>query len=374
MKNNSSASSKTIKVAFRFDDYSTSSNTEIEMRILQAFSDSGVPVTFAVIPFEAAGYADGKISNPTPLCNEKAQILKRAAESNLLEVALHGYTHGSIRTGDPAEFIGYGVEHQKARIIEGKSLLENITGFPVVTFVPPWNQYDNDTLSALESAKFMLLSARADAPFHGNSTLAFLPATTGVRHARKAIEAARNEPGDNIVVILLHEYDFSEIDSIRGCINFDEFLQLLTWIKRQVDVDILSLAQVYKQSADLSSTRYESNRRSGIMSRLLPEKWVNHYRGFYHDGNKVYKKIISKTGIFYGAIAFLSMLLSFYISSALLPVSKLLVQIGAFASVIAATGITYRAFRNMDPFMRGTSLSALAVGAFIGCVSTLLVR
>lgn len=373
MKNSSSPSSKKIKVALRFDDYSTSSNTEIELRILQAFADIDAPVTFAVIPFEAAGYTDGTVHNHTPLCEEKALILKRAVEANLLEVALHGYTHGSVRIGDPAEFIGYGVEHQRVRLVEGKLLLENITGFPVVTFVPPWNQYDDDTLSALESAKFMLLSARADAPAHGNSTLAFLPATTGVRHARKAIEAARSEPGDNIVIILLHEYDFSEIDSIRGCINFDEFLQLLTWIKRQADVEILSLKQIHKQGTNLSLARYQSNRRSGIMARLLPEKWVAHYRGFYHDGNKVYKKIFSKIGIFYGAIASLAVLLSFVFSNALLPVSKLLVQIGALTSVFVAAGITYRAFRSMDPFMRGTSLSAFAVGACLGCISTLLI-
>lgn len=363
---------KTIQVVFRFDDYSTSSNTALEQRILMEFSNLGAPITFAVIPFEAEGYVNGQVANLTPLSDDKGLILKQAAQNGIVEVALHGHIHCSVREGDPAEFIGLGLPNQQARLEAGKALLEQITQATVTTFVPPWNQFDDDTLHALRASGFKMLSARADAPANTNTNLDFLPATTGIRGATQAIEAARRQPGNHIVVILFHEYDFIEFDKQRGCMNLEEFTQLMVWIKQQSDIEVLSMQQAAQQSSDLSLTRYHANRRSGILARLLPAGWVKPYDGFYHDGGHVYQQLKLKTGIFYGTIMLLAAILSYVLASALLPISALFVQLGAAATVIVATGVIYRAFRYCDPFMRGVSLSALSVGASLGCIGSVL--
>ena len=46
---------KKINVIFRYDDYSTRSNTAAEESIIETFRKHGMPVTFGVIPFPQRG-------------------------------------------------------------------------------------------------------------------------------------------------------------------------------------------------------------------------------------------------------------------------------------------------------------------------------
>lgn len=361
-----------VKVIFRFDDYATSSNTALEQLIIDEFRKIGASITFAVIPFEAKGYSNGEAVDRMPLSDEKAKILKEATQANCVEVALHGYIHASVTSGEPAEFRTLGFDIQKLRLQEGKALLESKTGAIVTTFVPPWNEHDDDTLAALEATGFKVLSARADATINSRSSLAFLPATSGILKATEAVKAARLQPGDNIVVILFHEYDFVEIDNIRGHMSIADFVALMNWIARQSDVEILSFSQALEQGINLTLKRYKSNLRGNVLARLLPATWISSYNGFYHDGGKIYAQLARKTGLMYGFLAAISFVITFTFANVLILHSKELVQAMSIGSVFFALAIVYRAFRYLEPFKRGVTASALAVGASVGCLSAAL--
>lgn len=363
---------QTIKLAFRFDDYATSSNTPLEQLIISEFRKIGATITFGVIPFEAKGYANGEAVDKLPLSDEKANILIDAMRTNTVEVALHGYIHASVLPGQPAEFRTIGYNIQKLRLLEGKSLLESKTGTPVTTFVPPWNEHDDDTLAALESTGFKILSARIDAPINTQSKLALLPATSGILNAKEAVEAARHQTGEKIIVILFHEYDFVEIDNVRGKIGIADFVELMEWIKSQNDLEILSLGQIAQSPSDLSLARYNSNFRGKILARLLPERWVVQYDGFYHDGGQIFTQLALKTGLLYGSVMISSFILSFLFTNYLASHSMELVQVASITSAIFALLIVYRAFRYFEPFKRGVTASALAIGASVGCITSSL--
>ncbi|MBT4511717.1 MAG: hypothetical protein HOC20_05870 [Chloroflexi bacterium] len=80
-----------VNVVFRFDDYSATSSTEMELKIIDAFRNNETPITFGVIPFICAGDPHDPIPTGTvPLTARKGSILKTGVEDGILDVALHG--------------------------------------------------------------------------------------------------------------------------------------------------------------------------------------------------------------------------------------------------------------------------------------------
>ena len=87
-----------ITVIFRFDDYSARSDTDLEVRILDAFRARGLRCTIGVIPKVAAH----SVSSPAPqpgllLPAAKIRILSEALRNGTLEVAQHGFVHQIAR-------------------------------------------------------------------------------------------------------------------------------------------------------------------------------------------------------------------------------------------------------------------------------------
>lgn len=243
---------KRILVVFRFDDYSALSSTAAELRIIDEFRKNHAAVTFSVIPF----VCDGDIHDPSPMGRvplppEKAAILKQGIEEGVLDIALHGYSHQTIDARQMTEFSGLDYSLQLQRVTRGRGFLEAITGTPVATFVPPWNQYDPVTLRALVAAGFSTLSADGDGPMPRDTRLDYLPFTCGLGRLREALPEARASSDTRpIVVVLFHQYDFKEIDQKRGKVTFQEFGHLLNWLRSQKDIRLLSIRQAIEMVAE----------------------------------------------------------------------------------------------------------------------------
>lgn len=248
---------KQIHVVFRFDDYSARSSTETELRIINAFRNNNASITFGVIPF----VCDGDIHDPfpmniIPLTSEKGDILKRGLEDGVLDIALHGYSHQTTNAERMKEFPGLDYKTQLERLTKGKEFLEEIIEAPVTAFIPPWNKYDLNTLRALENAGFSTLSANMNGETTEDSKLNFLPATCGLSRLRDAVSAVRaSSDTQPLIVVLFHQYDFKEVDKKRGKITYQEFSYLLTWLKSQKDIRLLSIKQATKAIDDLSALK-----------------------------------------------------------------------------------------------------------------------
>lgn len=262
-----------ITVVFRYDDYSNQSQTEIEERLIGAFHGFGLPCTFAIIPYVGVGdWRDPDLEEVEALGEQKAAILRRAIASGTVEPALHGHSHITIRDchrGGCSEFAGLGYHSQMAKLLDGKILLERRLGTAITIFVPPWNSYDLDTLRAAEDLGFASVSAGPRGAVSISSSLNLLPATCSLPQLQQAVQLARRSSDpDPTIVVLLHGYEFREVDG-QGQFTFDSFIDSLAWIASQEDIRVSSMAELTEQRG-FGAGLFRANRGCYAANAFLP--------------------------------------------------------------------------------------------------------
>jgi len=225
--------------------------------------------TFAVTPFVVEGdiHEQGN-QKLIPLSKEKAEILRIGVNQGLIDVALHGYSHQSHQATDYSELSGLDYEQQFGLILDAKKFLEKLIGTPVNIFAPPWNSYDENTLSALEDIGFSILTAGRDGPAKQNSRLKFIPSTCSLKRLLNAVKEARKSKiiTRPIIVVLLHEFEFLDINPTRGLVSFEEFSTYISLLSSQKDIRILSIGQLATVVKGLGAKRFLSmkNTRSAL--------------------------------------------------------------------------------------------------------------
>jgi len=287
----SPSAEREITVVFRYDDYSTRSATDFELKLIDAFQKRSLSCTFGVIPCVHSG--DGHDPAPQeliPLSSAKAAILRRAVAAGTVEVALHGYSHQTWRAkseGGYTEFSGLDYDAQLRKLTEGKRLLEELLGIRVVTFIPPWNQYDLKTIQGLECLKMECISSGLHGSTSMASSLKYVPATCSLRDVRSAVEVARKVADSGIIIcVLFHSYDFREVNEKKGSFEMPRFAELLDWIASQSDVRVRSIAQTITSRDDIGPERFINNVRysDSPFFRLAPPLLLP----AYGTVNKVY--------------------------------------------------------------------------------------
>ena len=280
----SSKNGKDIKILLRYDDYSLYDGTKLEEKILEAVADIGANIMVSVIPFPKNSYPQGDSSEvlskhiKSTIKSEKATILKRYADQQIVDVALHGYNHQvNFETGQiKSEFAGLTFHMQKSMLNGGKSFLEEIIGKPIDIFVPPFNAYDLNTVLSLESSGFKLISAGGNGTVQKDSKLLFLPGTAYPNQLRATIESARQRAiTDALIVIKIHPYDFVESGAKETVTDLQTFIEDLKWTAKQPDVTITSYKKLIDSGEDLSSDRLAANRQVKnniyIKHQLIPK-------------------------------------------------------------------------------------------------------
>lgn len=296
---------KQIIVIFRYDDYSSVSYTDIEVKLIDTFKTHDIPCVFGVIPYTCAvNQEDTHPQDVVPLTKSKVDILKKAVREGVLEVALHGYSHQAARPRDRygyTEFLGLDYNIQKERIAKGKKYLEELLETPITIFIPPWNSYDSNTLLILERLEFVTISADVEGYADKSSTLKFLPTTCFISQLRDKVELARRiSEIQPIIVALIHPYYFIEADSQRGGLRYQDFEGLIKWITSQRDVRVLSFGQTIKMVDDLTARRFINYKFYLKISRIIQpyflkkifSKEIFSLNGIYISQNTVYKMII----------------------------------------------------------------------------------
>ena len=232
-----------IYVVFRMDDYSQKSEWETEKRVIELFHGCSLPICVAAIPFEGE----------TPLAGERAEYLRRMVEAGTVEPALHGRTHAdrSDAGETPSELRGLPYNAQLGELRQGKRHLEEavLSGQPVRVFVPPFNTYDEATVSVLEVLGFEVLSANCGGPVLEDSELRYVPFTAVLHEVRAAVELTRRTETVGAIVVLLHDYEFTDgppyrnaLYGTRASFTFLELRELIEWLAAQPDVEVSSFA------------------------------------------------------------------------------------------------------------------------------------
>jgi len=373
---------KRVTVVFRFDDYSETSNTAMEVKLINAFRQHGVCCTFSIIPFICKGSThDSREQGVIPLSTAKADILKEAVEAGAVELALHGYAHQTIRdTGGWTEFIGLGYDAQFAKLKKGKDFVEQMLAQPVTIFVPPWNSYDSNTARALGDLGFRCLSAATFGVGEGPSSLKFLPATSDLLQLRQAVEVARRRPeADRLVVALFHTYDFTEASETQGIMAYQDLVGLLDWLVSQPDVDVKTMSEVIDMGVDLSGARLTANGAFSQWPDYVPPfmpRLAGIPVGVYLSSEavqglaKAKSRLYMGTAIFYLAVAAVPAVIAFIVGLIVSARLRLLATLAKYAAVVLLAAALAYGGRNMQLGYRGAlvifGLFGVCVGIWAG--------
>lgn len=366
------ADEKQIIVVLRFDDYSSRSATDMEVKLINAFQQHGISCTFGVIPYTCArDHDNSRPQDVVPLTPTKASILRNAIKAGILDVAQHGYTH------QRGEFCGLDYTSQVKRMSKGKNLLEQMLGTQVSTFIPPFNSYDLNTIRALETLGFRCISAGRNGDAKESSALKFLPANCGLPQLRDSVESARSVPeAQPIIVVLFHLYDFLEVDKKRGRLTYQEFIELLSWLTSQEDVYTGSIEQATKMVRDLSSQRFTTNRHIYGLSLLLPpflSRLCTPPVRVYLSSNGAFRMRF-KLGVFvlafYLALLLLSSGTTFWAGLVVFPKSGLVTSISKYG--VPALFVSLSIYGLFEPGYLSAMVIAILLGVCIGEWSSLL--
>lgn len=279
-----SAGGKRINIVFRLDDYSARSSLDMELKVIDLFRKNKASITFGVIPCLCAR----DVYDPTPqesLClgETKGEVLKAAAAEGVVEIALHGYAHQTNNVKRHTEFAGLDYRRQVEKIAAGRALLEKLTGAKITTFIPPWNQYDGDTLRALEELGFANISASLSQEVIAGSRLRFLPETCDLLRLRRAFSAAKKSlMSQPVIAVAFHLFEILEVDKERGRISFGELSELVNWLGQAADVRLMSVDKAAIVIRDFGAERFLLNRRLRSRWGMLPFGWRPASHGLYH--------------------------------------------------------------------------------------------
>lgn len=361
-------SDKTIHVVFRYDDFSAKSPTQTELKIIQAFQKHKARLTFGVIPFVCAGdHHDPSPQDTLALPPEKKQLLRKAAQKGVVDVALHGFSHQTNQADFLSEFAGADYSTQIKKLKRAKMYLRQITQTPVNTFVPPWNRYDRNTLQALEKLNFKTLSASENEPSAENSQLNFVPFSVGLPHLRDAVQAARTSSDSRpLLIVLFHGYDFQSSQDSRAHITFKEFSSMLGWLSSQEDVEILSINQAAEMLGEVDVKRYIANKKHNILSSLLPLPLRAEQSKTTYREKQVVATTQWKVAGFYLVILLFGGMLALLSGRWILPRSASVRKTARFLGFALALGVSLLVFHDLEASMKGLMVASLVIGAFIG--------
>ena len=240
-----------IDVVIRFDDYCSGMATDPVLRIFMLFEKRSIPITFAVIPFGGSYAPAPGQSEPQPLSEEKAWILKRMLTTGNFEVAQHGFSHEDNAKGTPlssSEFAGLPLEEQMQRITRGKEVLESRLGIKPQSFAPPWNTYDENTVVALKKCGFRVFSPGGPDPaLQAEYGMPVIGCGAGIATLRARVEEARKgKDAHPVITALFHIYEIKEFES-KGTFTLAELAETLDWLKAQRDVHCRTLQGAAKK-------------------------------------------------------------------------------------------------------------------------------
>lgn len=167
----------------------------------------------------------------------------------------------------------FNIEKQKEKIRKEKNFLEDRLDTTIYTFIPPWNQYDQNTLKVLDSFNFRCISAGIRGPSNDKPTkINLIPNTCGLNNVLEGIEAARNSDEKlSLIVALFHIYHFIEDKSTKGYLNIQDLSDILNWVSKQPDVKTMTINKAVSElPSNFLTIKYEQNKKNLALTDKSP--------------------------------------------------------------------------------------------------------
>lgn len=250
-----------IHVVFRLDDPRPVCDS-VSMRVVQLFNAKQVPLTIAMVPCDSC---EKIIILPM---STNSQYIAAIQQDNI-ELALHGLTHQNINGA--GEFGGLDSTEAVRRIAKGKQALQAIYDKQITTFIPPFNAWNEHTLTAMRMHGMNVISADMFTPSYADS-VHYFPETLGHLMDQKGMWRAAEEAimdceeKDAVCVVMFHAYDLPDEQS------WEQLESLLDACKTNEDVQCHTYQSLLANGVESSATRYRANQlHSGLQKYCLHE-------------------------------------------------------------------------------------------------------
>src|SRR2546425_6106608 len=246
-------------VIFRFDDITDASLPKAKITMMNDFIDRGIPLSLGVVAAHLGNYPSTGVYNKTI----------EGVNSGLFDVTIHGNSHD--------DYSMMNLTAQRSELSAAEQHIESLFGAKSRIFMPPYNRYNQDTLTVLAEQgmsvmattvtidnnvtnKYFLTDGNAtkDEFYTHNSKLRIsdvngkliyhighnLASFTAMHDANKFGQAAENGIEKRVQqsiadraygVVVLHPYDFVNVvngtnqDSINAT-RYQELTDVINWV------------------------------------------------------------------------------------------------------------------------------------------------
>lgn len=307
----SSERNKKVYVIFRYDDFTSGSSFSVEKEIIHAIDKYGISCSFGVIPF-SGDTNNRNITRLMPLSKDKIELIRNYVQKGSIEICQHGYLHKLVNSSEPySEFLKLPYIDQYKRISAGKRNLDSTFSIDIKTFIPPWNTYDQNTLKSLIKLGFSHISADNLGTTNELLPIDYVPYTTTISELESCLNYKRLPFSNNtaVTVLMLHDYDFSEINEENGITNSVDFGKTIERLMKN-EWKIVSIWDAAQDIDNFDHNHYQFNK---LKLLLLDNLSSLHYFG------KIFGKI--------------NVLKTFYISDYL--IVKLIIMVSIYYLIIA---------------------------------------
>lgn len=225
-------------IAFRDDCPKPFMPLDTLKAINQVHIEEGVPVTLAIIPHPRKGQEGNQLLQD----DQFITYMRSIAPNPLFEFAQHGYTHTPNNLSvAPSEFSGLPYLDQYNRIWAGRADMKEAFGMVPKTFIPPFDNGDNNTLLAAEALGFTEYStfSASYAPhsyangmridggieFGAVNETAF---SKSIQQAQNTTDQFLNDPtSDDMLIVTYHYWAFQDSN---GAVDNQRIQQLTDFI------------------------------------------------------------------------------------------------------------------------------------------------
>lgn len=254
-----------INVVFRLDDPTLQADS-VSLRAVKLFNKKQVPLSIAIVSF------DEQEQPILPLIAADSLYLSELRGGNI-ELTLHGLTHEDIN--GKGEFGGLNYSEAQRRIRMGMDVLKSAVSQDIVTFIPPFNAFNDSTLVAMKDNGLFILSADMHSNIYRDGiqyypeTLGHLMKQKGIWHATEDAIFGCNQK-DAICVVMFHAYDLPDEAS------WQRLEKLLDACKVDKNIELHTFRSLYDSGNLSTQYRYRANQLHSLLQKHLLHPGVLH--------------------------------------------------------------------------------------------------
>jgi Uncharacterized protein conserved in bacteria (DUF2334) len=209
-------------IILRMDDVQGYLWRDLSINLTDTVLANDMSITLAVIPDRA--FDSDSIMR---------LYLIEKSNDNRIEIAQHGFKHNID------EFLYLNESEAHDSILSGLDTIMNLLKVKPVTFIPPYNTYNNNTTIALSKLDFSIISGEMDDYGYINNVASFgfntktknstdnelIPVDTIFDECNKSLQEK------NICVIMIHPQDYADSNGMMNNTKYIEFVKMLNGLK-----------------------------------------------------------------------------------------------------------------------------------------------